>query len=252
MADAARHRALAQLHVGHARRSRARLHAAPLRRHVPRRVHLPGAVEHAAVPGSSRSIVAFALALPMAWLVERTDFPGKPIVFTLMTVALLIPGLRGRARLGVPAASAHRPDQPGADVGLFGLSQAPFNIGNIVGMGMVEGLTLTPLTFIMTAVVLRSMDPALEEAAAMSGAKLWQAMLRVTLRVLWPGLPGGLDLRLRHRLRLLRRAGDPRLDQPHLHVLDLRVPPAHPDRRPAGIRQRRRARRDHGGLRGAC
>src|SRR5262249_28942986 len=36
-------------------------------------------------------IVAFALALPMAWLMERTDFPGKPAVFTLMTVALLIP-----------------------------------------------------------------------------------------------------------------------------------------------------------------
>src|SRR5262245_19175922 len=37
-------------------------------------------------------IVAFALALPIAWLAERTDFPGKTAVFTLMTVALLIPG----------------------------------------------------------------------------------------------------------------------------------------------------------------
>src|SRR5512146_1741581 len=36
--------------------------------------------------------VALALALPLAWLIERTDFPGKPIVLTLMTTALLIPG----------------------------------------------------------------------------------------------------------------------------------------------------------------
>jgi iron(III) transport system permease protein len=40
----------------------------------------------------------------------------------------------------------------------------------------------------MTSVVMRSMDPALEEAAAMSGARPWQAVWRVTARVLWPGL----------------------------------------------------------------
>ena len=26
--------------------------------------------------------VALAIALPMAWLIERTDFPGKPVGFT--------------------------------------------------------------------------------------------------------------------------------------------------------------------------
>ena len=34
-------------------------------------------------------------------------------------------------------------------------------------MGMVEGLSLTPVTFIMTAIVFRTMDPAMEEAAGM-------------------------------------------------------------------------------------
>jgi len=132
-------------------------------------------------------IVAFALALPMAWLVERTDFPGKPIVFTLMTVALLIPGFAvalGWLFLLHPRIGLINQ----AVMALFGLSAAPFNIATIVGMGIVEGLSLTPITFIMTSVVLRSMDPSLEEAAAMSGAKPWQAVVRVTLRVLWPGL----------------------------------------------------------------
>src|SRR5262245_57364433 len=35
--------------------------------------------------------VAALFAIPAAWLVERTDLPGKPAVFTLMTVGLLIP-----------------------------------------------------------------------------------------------------------------------------------------------------------------
>lgn len=131
--------------------------------------------------------VAFSLALPIAWLVERTDLPGKPVVFTLMTVALLIPGFAvalGWVFLLHPRVGVINQLLMSA----LGLSEAPFNIGSIVWMGIVEGLSLTPLTFIMTSVVMRSMDPALEEAAAMSGAKPWQAVLRVTARVLWPGL----------------------------------------------------------------
>jgi iron(III) transport system permease protein len=132
-------------------------------------------------------VTAFALALPMAWLMERTDFPGKPIVFTLMTVALLIPSFAvalGWVFLLHPKIGLINQGL----IALFGFSEAPLDVSNIGAMGVVEGMNLTPLAFIMTAVVLRSMDPALEEAAAISGAKPWQAVWRVTLRVLLPGL----------------------------------------------------------------
>lgn len=132
-------------------------------------------------------VIAFCLALPMAWLMERTDFPGKPVVFTLMTTALLIPSFAvslGWVFLLHPKIGLVNQ----AVVALLGLQEAPFDVSNIAAMGIIEGMNLTPLAFIMTAVVLRSMDPALEEAAAISGAKPWQSVLRVTLRVLWPGL----------------------------------------------------------------
>ncbi len=121
---------------------------------------------------------------------ERTDFPGKPIVFTLMTTALLIPSFAvalGWVFLLHPKIGMINQ----ALIALLGLSDAPFDISNIFSMGVVEGMNLTPLSFVMTAVVLRSMDPALEEAAAISGAKPWQAIWRVTLRVLLPGAPRG-------------------------------------------------------------
>jgi len=132
-------------------------------------------------------VAAFLLALPMAWLMERTDFPGKPVVFTLMTTALLIPGFAvalGWVFLLHPKIGIINQ----ALVALLGLDEAPVDIANVFAMGVVEGLNLTPLAFIMTAVVLRSMDPALEEAASVGGARPWQAVLRVTARVLWPGL----------------------------------------------------------------
>ncbi len=132
-------------------------------------------------------VVAFALALPIAWLVERTDFPGKPVVFTLMTVALLIPGFAvalGWLFLLHPRIGLINQ----ALVALLGLQSAPFDVSSIFGMGVIEGLSLTPITFIMISVALRSMDPALEEAAAMSGAPPTHVAVRVTLRVLSPAL----------------------------------------------------------------
>jgi len=132
-------------------------------------------------------VVAFALALPIAWLIERTDFPGKPAVYTMMTVALLIPGFAValgwlfllHPRIGL----VNR-----ALVAMFGLDAAPFDVSTIFGMGVIEGLSLTPIAFIMISVALRAMDPALEEAATMSGAKPRQVVWRVTLRVLAPAL----------------------------------------------------------------
>lgn len=132
-------------------------------------------------------IVAIAFGIPAAWLVERTDFRGKTLLFTLMTIGLLIPGFAAamgwlfllHPRIGL------------ANIWLvkwFGLAEAPFNIMTIAGMGWVQGLNLAPLAFIMTAAVFRSMDPSLEEAAHTSRANFWSTMRRVTLPLAWPGI----------------------------------------------------------------
>ncbi len=132
-------------------------------------------------------VVAFAIALPFAFLMERTDFPGKSVVFTLMTVALLIPGFATalgwifllHQRVGIVNKWL---------VALFDLDSAPFDSASLSGMGLIEGLSLAPVAFIMTSVAVRQMNPALEEAAAMSGATARQIAARVTLPVMWPGL----------------------------------------------------------------
>ncbi len=131
--------------------------------------------------------VSFALALPLAFLMERTDFPGKPVVFTLMTTALLIPGFATalgwvfllHPRIGMINKWL---------VALLDLDGAPFNVASILGMGIIEGLSLVPVTFIMTSVIVRQMNPSLEEAAFSSGASVLQTVSRVTLPIMWPGL----------------------------------------------------------------
>src|SRR5579863_5126261 len=132
-------------------------------------------------------IVAMAIGAPMAWIIERTDFPAKTLVFATMTIGLLVPGFVTaigwefllHPRIGMINTAL---------IALFHLSGPPISITNLWGMGWVQGLGLAPVAFVMTSVVLRAMDPALEDAAAVSGAHPQGALWRVTVPLAWPGL----------------------------------------------------------------
>jgi iron(III) transport system permease protein len=131
--------------------------------------------------------IALAIGIPAAWLVERTDFRGKGLLFAFMTIGLLIPGFADamgwlfllHPRIGLVNLWLMR---------LFGLHQPVFNITSVFGMGCVQGLSLAPVAFIMTAAVFRALDPVLEEAALVSGADRLATFRRVSLRLAWPGI----------------------------------------------------------------
>jgi iron(III) transport system permease protein len=133
------------------------------------------------------TIVALVFGVPAAWLAERTDLPCKTALFILMTIGLVIPGFATamgwlflmHPRIGILNTLLVR---------VFDFGEAPFNIISIVGMGWVQGLNLAPLAFIMTAAVFRAMDPSLEEAAHMSGARPRNTFASVTARLAWPGI----------------------------------------------------------------
>jgi iron(III) transport system permease protein len=131
-------------------------------------------------------LVALVFGVPAAWLAERSDLPGKPLLFTLMAIGLLLPGFGSamgwlflmHPRIGL------------VNVWLLqhvGIGPV-FNIASVIGMGWVQGLSLAPLAFIMTAAVFRASDPALEEAAQMAGATFGKRLSRITLPLAWPGV----------------------------------------------------------------
>jgi iron(III) transport system permease protein len=64
----------------------------------------------------------------------------------------------------------------------------PFNIFSMTGMIFVTGVGLAPLSFLLLAGLVRSQDPALEEAAATAGANPRKQLARITLPLLMPGL----------------------------------------------------------------
>ena len=131
--------------------------------------------------------LGITMAVTLAWLVERTDMPGKIWIYAGVPMTLAVPGmLQAMAwvillspRIGVINKSLQS---------VFALEQAPIDIYSLGGMVFLEGLRLVPTAFLMLVPLLRGMDPSLEEAAAVSGARPLSTLRKVTLRLLAPGI----------------------------------------------------------------
>jgi iron(III) transport system permease protein len=133
---------------------------------------------------SGATVFGITTAAGLAWLVERTDIPGKIWIYAGVPMTLAVPGmLQAMAYVLLLSPRVGFLNQTIAPLGL-----GPINIYSLGGMIFVEGLRLVPTAFLMLVPLLRSMDPVLEEAAAMSGANPRSALRKVTLRLLMPGI----------------------------------------------------------------
>jgi iron(III) transport system permease protein len=66
------------------------------------------------------------------------------------------------------------------------------DIYSMPGMIWVDGLHYSPMAFLLMTAAFRSMDPSLEEQAAVSGASLLQTARRITFKLAWPAALGSL------------------------------------------------------------
>ena len=120
----------------------------------------------------------------VAWVVTRTDTPlrglgyftafasfGTP--FILYTIGwLLLLGKAGPVNYWLRT--------------LLNQSGPVLNVYSLWGMVLIESFLWSPFVFLMLAASFRSMDPSLEEASAACGARLWQTLRRVSLRLMLP------------------------------------------------------------------
>jgi iron(III) transport system permease protein len=133
------------------------------------------------------SLLGTGLGSLQAFLVERTNTPLKTLAYLSSFITLAVPYLIWtigwifllNTRNGVINVWLIR---------ILDLSSPPFDIFTMQGMILIDGLQATPIAFLLVAVQLRSMDAGLEEAAVMSGARHWQTLWRVTIRLSLPAL----------------------------------------------------------------
>lgn len=137
-------------------------------------------------------IASVLITFPLAWLVGRTDMPGKKGFRTLLVSSYMIPPYVG-AIAWVQLLNPSVGYMNNIFKWMFGLESAPFDIYTFWGLAWVLTLFYSPFAFITISRAMEKMDPTLEEAARISGASPLRTVWDVTLPLMAPSiLAGGL------------------------------------------------------------
>ncbi|MUL42377.1 molybdate ABC transporter permease subunit [Streptomonospora sp. PA3] len=132
--------------------------------------------------------VAVLLGVPLAWLLARTEFPGRRLVRALVTVPLVIPPVVGGVALLL---ALGRRGLVGRYLDAwFGLT-LPFTPAAVV---IAQVFVAMPFLVISVEGALRGADRRYEEAAATLGASRAVVFRRVTLPMVGPGVVAGAVL----------------------------------------------------------
>jgi iron(III) transport system permease protein len=112
------------------------------------------------------------IGVATAWLVERTELPYRKFWALLVVAPITVP--------------------------LFVTSYAWATLGSpfqgFLGAAGIISFSYYPIVFLLVAVALRGLDPALEETAHSLGLNAWQTFLRVVLPQLRPAILGAVLL----------------------------------------------------------
>jgi iron(III) transport system permease protein len=132
------------------------------------------------------TVVSMLLAVPLAWLNHRYEFPGKRLWAAGILVPMILPPFVGAIGLM-------------QILGQYGALNALLGCGPIdwlgksryVGVVLLQALSLYPILFLNTSAALANVDPSMEEAAANLGCSGFRKFRRITLPLIMPGLFAG-------------------------------------------------------------
>jgi iron(III) transport system permease protein len=132
-----------------------------------------------------KTVLSLALAVLLAWIVARTDTPGRGVLEVLITLPFFIPpiltatawAMLGNAQVGtINLAWRWLTGTDGSIVDVY-------SYGGVIWHMMQYS---TPFIFLFVVDAFRAMDPSLEESSRMSGATRWQTFWRVTFALMLP------------------------------------------------------------------
>lgn len=132
--------------------------------------------------------VSVVLGVPLAWVLARTDIPGRGLLRGLVLLPMVLPPVVG----GVALLSVF---SRGSAIGgwlydTFGL-QLTFHPAGVV---LAETFVAMPFFVITVEAALRNVDERYEAVAAGLGASRWTVFRRVTLPLIGPSIAAGAVL----------------------------------------------------------
>jgi iron(III) transport system permease protein len=134
------------------------------------------------------TLMALFIGFVMAWILTRTNVPGRRMFEQLMAVPYYLTPLLGAlawSMLGSPESGFINQYWRG-----FGGGAHLIDINTPYGIAWVMALFEGSVAFVMIGAVMKSMDPSLEEASQVIGAGRFRTLLRITLPLVLPGVLG--------------------------------------------------------------
>jgi iron(III) transport system permease protein len=147
------------------------------------------AVGNTLLAGAGATFVSCVLGFSLAWVVSRTDMPGRGAFETLNLVPFFLSPYVGAVSwiyLAAPNSGILQNLARSAGVSLDFV-----NIYSIGGVIWVLSLFYTPYVYLFVIAPMRQMDAALEDAARVHGASFWMTLRHVTIPLLMPALLSG-------------------------------------------------------------
>ena len=136
------------------------------------------------------TVLAVLLGVPLAWLLARTEFPGRSAARALCTLSMVLPpvvaGVALFYALGRRGLVGQYLDQ------WFGIT-LPFSTAGVI---VAQTFVAMPFLVITVEAAFRQLDRRYEEAARTLGGSRLYVFRRVTLPAIRPGLIAGAVLAL--------------------------------------------------------
>ena len=146
------------------------------------------------------AVLGTGLGALLAWIVARTNTPGKTLVELMPLYPILMPPIMKNIawilllapRSGILNNMLQQ---------IFGIEAQPFNAFSMLGMIWVFGLACVPLGYLFLLPVFLSFDPSLEESAYIAGSKPANTMLKITFPLAIPAFFSAFVLNFLRGLR---------------------------------------------------
>jgi iron(III) transport system permease protein len=152
-------------------------------------------------------ILSCAIATPLAWLVARSDVPGRTAIRSLVTASFVTPPFLGAIAWEILAA----PNSGLINVayrGLLGLEAYEYLVDIYTFEGLVFAIACYTFPYVFTLVVnaLERVPSDLEDASSMLGGHLSTTLRRVTIPLVLPAILAGTMIAI---LQALTMFGSP-------------------------------------------
>lgn len=150
------------------------------------------ALTNTLIASAATMVLGTAVAFPLAWLVGRTNLPGRRFFRFLFVMTYMVPPYVG-AMAWLRLLNRNAGTVNLVIRGLFGLNitEGPLNIYSLGGLIWVLTTFYFPYAFITVSRAMEKMDPTMEEASRASGAGSAETLLRITLPMMTPSLIAG-------------------------------------------------------------